>query len=117
MKASGGNEDESLIGILDDPKGGFWFCNLEVSGLLSNNKQLGLICFTFFCSAFSCAPELGHVHYHLSGDSGASDQAALESNIPLSPQWLYVKPSETKMVSSLINTKENDYRIAALLLT
>ncbi|KAE9454761.1 hypothetical protein C3L33_13331, partial [Rhododendron williamsianum] len=48
VKASGGNEDESLIGIHDDPK-------------------------------------------------GASDQAALESNIPLSPQWLYVKTSETKM--------------------
>ncbi|KAI8537804.1 hypothetical protein RHMOL_Rhmol09G0052400 [Rhododendron molle] len=28
---------------------------------------------------------------------GTSDQAASESNIPLSPHWLYVKPSETKM--------------------
>ncbi|XP_058195347.1 protein ESSENTIAL FOR POTEXVIRUS ACCUMULATION 1-like isoform X1 [Rhododendron vialii] len=33
----------------------------------------------------------------LDDQKGTSDQAALESNIPLSPQWLYVKPSETKM--------------------
>ncbi|KAE9454760.1 hypothetical protein C3L33_13330, partial [Rhododendron williamsianum] len=33
----------------------------------------------------------------LDDQKGISDQAALESNIPLSPQWLYVKPSETKM--------------------
>ncbi|XP_024993902.1 uncharacterized protein LOC112527461 isoform X2 [Cynara cardunculus var. scolymus] len=30
-------------------------------------------------------------------DSKAEDQAALDSSIPLSPQWLYAKPSESKM--------------------
>lgn len=31
----------------------------------------------------------------------ALDQAMVDSSIPLSPQWLYVKPSDTKMVSLL----------------
>ncbi|CAL5338108.1 unnamed protein product [Camellia sinensis] len=33
----------------------------------------------------------------LDDSKATSDQAALESNIPLSPQWLYAKPSEIKM--------------------
>lgn len=67
------------------------FCRkLNYSVWLSVN----LLC--IFLSSWTCTCLL----------AGTADQAALESNIPLSPQWLYVKPSETKVVSSLSISKK-----------
>lgn len=77
--ASGRNEDKVHLGSLDVTKGG------------------KMISYLFKYFLFLC---LGCRLSYTVDSLMVADQLVSESSIPLSPQWLYAKPSESKVVNS-----------------
>lgn len=71
-----GNEvEKGLMGLHDESKGIFYF----LTKIFSIEYPM-LVVYNILVPYFT-------------------DQGACENNIPLSPQWLYARPTETKMVS------------------
>lgn len=79
----GNDEDKGLAGLLDESKGNICFPCQYIGPCAAK-------------SIYSVFLELLALTLYLF----YADQAASES-IPLSPQWLYAKPSEPKMVNLL----------------
>ncbi|KAF8408451.1 hypothetical protein HHK36_007604 [Tetracentron sinense] len=78
-EALGGNDEAKvLMGFLDESKGLSVLCSLYCH---------------FLTVLIACLCDHGIVTVYL---VIAADQLTSESSIPLSPQWLYAKPSETK---------------------
>lgn len=88
VEFSGGNGEDKMTGY--DPKGSFYPW-IVVCSIWSISKQFG---------EFANFPQVFFLTSHfLLFDCSYKDQAALDNSIPLSPQWLYSKPGESKMVS------------------
>lgn len=84
--STGNDEDKGLVGLLDESKGNNCFPHQLI--------VTGALCCKFYIFCF-LGPYSALTLYVF-----AADQAVSES-IPLSPQWLYAKPNEPKMVNVL----------------